>query len=1117
MRRLIVPVVPVVVVFLPVLFVSEVVAAPRGYYRFPTIRGGTIVFGAEGDLWRVPVGGGAAQRLTSHLAEEEDPALSPDGKTVAFSAAYEGASELYTMPLEGGLPTRHTWDGEPATALGWTPDGRVLYTTRKHSGLPDTRLVALDPRSQRREILPLAQASDGCREREGGPLIFTRFTKQGSQTQRYKGGWIQSLWSFAPGAAEATPLTADWSGTSAHPMCWNGRVYFASDRDDTINLWSMRPDGTDLRQHTHHAGWDVKDPAIDDGRIVYQLGADLRLLDVRSGEDREIPIVLSSDLDQLRERWVEKPMDYLTAARLSPDGDRVVLTARGEVFVLPAKPGQGREVHVTRRSGVRYRQARFLPDGKSLVALSDESGEVEWWRLSATGLEPPQRITNDAKVLRFDGVVSPDGKWIAHYDQDQELWLTRVEGGQSTRIDFSPNWSFDDPAWSPDSAWLAWARPGENGLLRIYLHDVARGETVALTSDRYDSWSAVWSPDGKWLYFLSDRDFTSLVGSPWGSRQPQPFFDRQTKIYAAALVPGLRSPFQPHDELAPPEDDKKKDTEKGKDKAKEEDGDEGQAKGKDKNKDESKDAEKKPPKVRVELEGLKERILELPVPRDNMAGLFVNDEYLFWMRRDTSGERKRQLMVLEIDNEKPEPVALVDDAQGFEPSLDRKKLLVRVKDRLHVIEAGKDKPDLDDTAVALDGWSFSIDPREEWRQMFVESWRLERDYFYDRAMHGVNWKAVLAKYLPLVERVTSRGELSDLQAQMAGELSALHIFVYGGDQRESGNDVDPASLGAALARDEGAGGWRVEHVFRTDPDDPARLAPLARPGVDVREGDVILEINGTDTLSVAHPALLLRNQAGKQVRLLVRPSGAGKATRDVIVVPVGPDDEARLRYSEWEYTRRLRVEERSAGKIGYLHLRAMGGRDIGTWYRDFYAVFDRPGLVIDVRHNSGGNIDSWILEKLMRRAWFYWQPRVGRPYWNMQQAFRGHVVVLIDEATASDGEAFSEGFRRLGLGPLIGTRTWGGEIWLTSSNVLVDEGIVTAAEFGVYGPEGDWLIEGHGVEPDVVVDNLPHATFRGEDAQLDAAIERLEELILEDPRPVPPAPAYPNKARPGER
>jgi tricorn protease len=378
-------------------------------------------------------------------------------------------------------------------------------------------------------------------------------------------------------------------------------------------------------------------------------------------------------------------------------------------------------------------------------------------------------------------------------------------------------------------------------------------------------------------------------------------------------------------------------------------------------------------------------------------------------------------------------------------------------------------------------------------------------------MHGVDWPAMLEKYRPLVDRVTTRGELSDLQAQMVSELSALHIFVYGGDHREAETDVDVASLGAVLERDESAGGYRVDHIYKSDPDEPDQLAPLARPDVGVGEGDIIEAVNGVATLAVADIGELLRDQAGKQVRLTVRSANPGES-RDVIATPISMNREWDLRYDEWEYTRRLMTDELGDGQIGYLHLRAMGGGNIAEWQRHFYPVYDRQGLVIDVRHNRGGNIDSWVLEKLLRQAWFYWQPRVGDPTWNMQYAFRGHMVMLVDEWTASDGEAVAEGFRRLGLGDLIGVRTWGGEIWLSSSNRLVDRGIATAAETGVYSAEGEWLIEGYGVEPDVVVDNLPHATFNGEDAQLMAAIEHLQRLIREDPRPVPSAPPYPDKS-----
>jgi tricorn protease len=377
-------------------------------------------------------------------------------------------------------------------------------------------------------------------------------------------------------------------------------------------------------------------------------------------------------------------------------------------------------------------------------------------------------------------------------------------------------------------------------------------------------------------------------------------------------------------------------------------------------------------------------------------------------------------------------------------------------------------------------------------------------------MNGVDWKAMRAHYAPLIERVTDRAELSDVLAQMVGELSALHIFVYGGDMRRGNDVVLPASLGARLARDEARGGYRVDHIYRSDPDEPRALAPLARYGVGIQEGDVITAVNGTPTLSVPDIGALLRDQADKQVLLRVRTSTGPE--REAVVTPITQGRETQLRYTEWEYTRRLAVEEKGRGDIGYVHLRAMGGNDIAQWARDFYPVFDRQGLIVDARHNNGGNIDSWVLEKLMRKAWFYWQARVGEPTWNMQYAFRGHVVVLTDENTASDGEAFAEGFRRLGLGKVIGTRTWGGEIWLSSSNVLVDRGIATAAETGVYGPEGKWLIEGHGVDPDIIVDNEPHATFEGKDAQLDAAIAYLQQEIKLHPVPVPPPPPYPNKS-----
>jgi tricorn protease len=414
---------------------------------------------------------------------------------------------------------------------------------------------------------------------------------------------------------------------------------------------------------------------------------------------------------------------------------------------------------------------------------------------------------------------------------------------------------------------------------------------------------------------------------------------------------------------------------------------------------------------------------------------------------------------------------------------------------------------LGENRVDLGGWTFPIDVREDWRQIFVDAWRLERDWFYDPNMHGVDWEATRDKYLPLVDRVTTRNELSDLIGRVVGELSALHTSVRGGDLRRGDDNIQVPTLGARLIRDPQAGGYRIDYIYQSDPDYPDEMSPLADPDLNVHAGDVIVAVNGVGTLDVPDIGALLRNQQGRQVLLTVRSEGR---SRDLIVVPT--TGAFNLRYSDWEYTRRQIVEEAGAGTIGYVHLRAMGSNDITKWYREFYPVFDRQALIIDVRNNWGGNIDSFILEKLMRRAWMYWQGRVGQPTWNMQYAFRGHVVVLVDQNTASDGEAFAEGFRRLGLGEVIGMRTWGGEIWLSSTNRLSDGGLARAPMTGVYGPEREWLIEQIGVVPDIVVDNLPHATHNGSDAQLDAAIGYLLEKLEDDPREVPPPPPYPNRA-----
>ena len=913
-------------------------------------------------------------------------------------------------------------------------------------------------------------------------------------------------------------------------MFWNGRVYFLSDRDGVMNVYSMDRNGKDLKEESHQKTFDVGAASVSDGRIVYSSGADLWLLDLKTGHESVIPIQLSSDFDHLREHWVKKPLEYLTSVHIAAGWQRSRLfTSRGE-WSLRRRPNQAASLKLPENP-------RFAT-GKRAICRTARP----WKRSRPSAAKPssgvtrpmalyPQTIsrskwTHDSTVERYEGNPSPDSHWLAHYDRNDELWMLDLKTRQDKRIAQSTHGGFDELRWSPDSRWMAFVEATANQFRQIKVLNVESGAIETITDDRYNSMSPAWSSDGKWLYFLSDRMLKTTVGSPWGPREPEPHFDRSVKIYELALTSGLRSPFLPPDELHPdsPEkkDEKPKDDSKTGDKAQDKSGDKAKdaAKPDDKDskdaKDDKKPAEKKIPEVKIDFTGLAARLTEVPAKPGNYGDLQVTEKRLCWLSAGEDEERGRALQCLEVANKGDEPETVVPGVAGYEVSLDRKKMLVRQKDDFFILDSEAKTDALKDPKAAgkakidLSHWVITTTPREEFRGIFLDAWRMERDYFYDTHMHGVEWNAIRDRYLPLVDRVADREELNDVIAQMVGELSALHTFVRGGDDRKPADEIDLASLGAVLRRDEKAGGFVVEHVYEHDPDLPDAAPPIARPESLVAEGETIVSIDGQSVLSAPDARELLRGKAGTQVLLEVK-SAKGEL-RSVLVKPIRAQQEANLRYNEWEYTRRTKVDKESDGKIGYVHLRAMGSNDMDQWARDYYPVFDRQGLIIDMRHNHGGNIDPWLLSKLLRQAWMYWQPRVGDPSWNMQYAFRGHMIVLCDHETASDGEAFSEGFKRLKLGKVLGTRTWGGEVWLSSDNVQADHGLASAAETGVYGPEGKWLIEGHGVDPDIIVDNLPHATFTGEDAQLEAAMKELKEEIQADPRPVPKTPTYPDKS-----
>jgi len=1101
------------------LCASSAWAGTQGFYRQPALQGEQVYLVAEGDLWRVAAQGGEAQRLTTHQGLESQPAVSPDGRWLAFTGQYDGGTELYLMPAAGGPPKRLTWEGGGMRVWGFSAAGEILFTSL--DARPGAQLFAIDAKTGQRRQLPVAQASDAALSADGRTLYFTRSGLRGDNARQYRGGALARLWSLdLSGSAEARPLLAE-GNNDRRPLPYRTaggeRIAFLSDRDGTINLWSVNAQGGDLRQHSTHKGWDIRHASIDGTRVVYALGADLYLVDLaQAAAPKKLDVTLGGDFDQQRERWIKKPQDYLVDTAFAPNGDRVLLSARGHLATQGVQ--QLRRAELPQPADGRCKQAEFSSDSKSVLAFCDFSGEQEVWRFAANGTGQPERLTSGATTQRRAMLPSPDGKWLAHTDKEGRIWLTDLKapaGKGSTReigrspVDDSPQLQ----GWSPDGQALAWTVAiHSSSRNQLQLYSLADGRTHTLTSDRYDTSGATFSPDGQWLYLSSNRNFqTTGNGGPWGDRNTGPFFGFRTKLYALALQPGLRSPFAPKDELESATEKKAEEQRAQDRKATDKDPTERKpdtAKPEDKDK---KPEDKKPGKPAIVFDGLASRLYELPVPAGNYRALRAESKRLWFLDRDLEG--KSQLKSVAIDNQGGPTEILAGDVRAYDVSADGKKLMVvrnqsgGAAPEVLIVEAAPKLPtDLGKFQVRWSDWQIATQPRAEWKQMFADAWRMHRDHFYDKDMHGVDWVAARAKYEPLLDRVTDRFELAELMAQMVGELSALHSQVGPGDTRPSPDEPGLAGLGGRFSR--APNGWRIDAIYGFEAELPSEAPPLAAASVNLKVGDIITAVNGRPTVDAPHILELLRGQAGRQVLLDVKQADGKVVQR--IVTPVAQMRENQLRYNDWRVSRARAVEQAGQGRIGYVHLRAMGSGDIADFVREFYAASDRDGLIIDVRYNNGGNIDSWILEKLLRRAWAFWQPRspAGAPvYANMQNAFRGHTVVLMNEDTYSDGETFAEGFKRLKIGPVIGKRSSGAGVWLSDGNRLLDNGIMRAAENGQIDADGRFLVEGVGVSPDIDVDNPPRATFMGQDAQLDAAIAELKKRIAAEPiKEVKPGP-----------
>lgn len=1085
---------------------SALAAGPQGFYRQPALAGDTLVFVSQGDLWKSAAAGGAAQRLTAHGGQEAWPVLLEDakgGKTVAFVAQIDGPGDVYTMPLEGGPAQRRTWIASPQVRL-WGADaqGRLLLTAPALDGRPQQQPFRVDINGGAKlEALPVADASDAAFD--GSKLYFTRQGLRGDHAKNYRGGAMAQLWVMdLAGNAEARPLIAGAKANDRQPMPYRdaqgrSRIAFLSDRDGFVNLWSVNAEGGELRQHTAWRDFDLRHASLSGSTVVAARGADLvRIaLDGANPAPVALPITLAGDHSAVATRWIRRPQDFLTNVALAPNGERVALEVRGRLATQGTQALR-RAVLQQGETASRCREPAFSSDSKSVFAFCDFSGELEIWQLDALGTAAPKRITSDGKLRRLQLAISPDGRHLAHTDMGGTLYLTdlKAEGGAKTRVveKASRRGGFGELVWHPDGQALAFSAAADQPAFRgqLWIHSVADGKTVALSSDRYDSGSPAFSPDGQWLYFASRRHFQLQPGSSvWADRNMGPSFEPGEKLYAIALQPGLRLPTTPKDELPMPAKAEAKPEAKV------------DAKPETKAAEAKPKAEEKKALPRIVLDGIAQRLHELPVAPGRMRGLATDGKRLWWLDGAGASTALRTLAL--------EPGASPDThserVRGFALSGNGKTLLIRrdgaggAPADLLLVDAGAKLPaDVSKATVRWSDWQIPVQPREEWAQMFKDAWRLQRDHFYDAQMHGIDWQASLKRHEPLLARVGDRQELAELMGQMVSDLSLLHSQVSAGDLPPLAEPPPPlAGLGAQLESDPK--GARIARLYRVEAELVSERGPLQQPGMDVAEGDVITAINGR-RISWPQDSVLLQGEAGKQVRLSLRKADGRE--QQLVVTAHDSARENQLRYQDWRTRRAEAVAKASGGRIGYIHFRAMGGADIADFAREFYAQLDKEALILDVRFNNGGNIDSWILERLLRRAWAWWQPRhpEGAPtYPNMQHSFAGPLAMIANEQSYSDGETIAEGFKRLKLGSLVGKTTSGAGVWLSDGNRLVDNGIMRAAETGQMGAAGEWLVEGKGVTPDIEVDNPPRASSRGEDAQLEAAVAHLLKQLPAQP------------------
>jgi tricorn protease len=1046
--------------------------------RWPDVSQTQIVFSYAGDLWLVAKDGGTATRLSSPKGEELYAKFSPDGKTIAYSANYDGNPDVYTVAVTGGLPARLTNHGYSDRVVGWAPDGkRVLFASAMASGRQRfNQFYTVGVEGGLPQQLPLPYAEIGCFSPDGKKIAYTYVTQAFRTWKRYRGGWAPDIHVFDLDKKTDENITLN-DASDEFPMWTGNTIYFLSDRgaEQRSNLWMYDVATKQVRQLTSFTDFDVHFPSLGPSEIVFEAGGKLYLFDLKTEKYRDVQVkVVTDEMTLLPKR--ENVSRHISTFAVSPDGKRGVFEARGDIFSVPAENGP--VFNLTRTSGAAERYPAWSPDGKTIAYWSDESGEYELM-LKDVQKGTAKKVTSYGPGYRYQLAWSPDSKKIAFIDKAMAIRYYDIEENRTVDVDKAKFWYEGNLAgfsvsWSPDSRWIAYGRDLDNQAGAVFLFDTQEETATQVTSGYYNDNSPSFDPDGKYLYYTTNRSLNPVYSDYDGTW----IYPNTTVIAAVPLTPDIASPLAPkNDTLTVGAKDAKKEEKKDDEKKGDKD-----AKGKE---------------TKIVLNGFESRAVLLPPAAGNIAAVHgVAGKVLFYRSPNTgSADKKRSLMYYDLD--KREEKTIVDDLDAFDLSADGKKILVKKGDTYAVVDVAEgQKLDKRMPSGTLES---TIDPRAEWKQIFTDAWRIERDFFYDANMHGVDWKAMKTRYGALIDACVTRWDVNYVIGELIAELNASHTY-RGGGELEQPLQRPIGYLGVDWAVENGA--FRVKKIISGAAWDAEARSPLAASGVNVKEGDYILAVNGVPMDVARAPWIAFEGQADQAVELTVNSRPSMDGSRKVVVKTMA--DEERLRNLAWIEASRRRVDEASGGKIGYIYVPSTGIDGQTELVRQFYAQFMKEGLIIDERFNSGGQIPDRFIELLNRKPLAFWAVRDGKTWQHPVVGNFGPKAMLINGWSGSGGDAFPDYFRKAGLGPLIGSRTWGGLIGITGNPALIDGGTITVPTFRMYNPDGTWFKEGHGVDPDIAVPEDPGQLARGTDVQLERAIQEVVKQLKDHPVKLPP-------------